>query len=566
MKKIPGIILLVLWPALALAEEAFEPPPHLQPDTLSTTKPDPRKDNPYGDAFNRLFTRPFVNTFDLSYQMRRAAGEKPRAYDIDPSGEVGNSAWFTPRIGNGRMTPQEVAVGPNTGDGPDTLGEWLLVDMKKTGTAPGFRIQDASGEVYLIKFDPPGYPELATGAEVVSTKLLHAAGYNVPENYISVLDPARIRIAPDVSFRPAGRKPKRLLTRSDLDSILSPFDRRPDGKIRVLASRELSGIPLGGFKFKATRPDDPNDLVPHEHRRELRGFYVIGSWINHWDNNIGNTLDMYDTAAGQNHVKHYFVDFSNTLGSSGVGPQPNFRNNVRLFEFTRILKNLVTLGFNAPSWEKYDTIPLPSVGAFESVTYNPTQYQFTYPSLAFDYMTDEDAFWAAKIVTSFSDEHLVAAAQAGQYADPNASIVIARVLSERRDKIGQTYFRRTNPVDKFALVQTGPDQYELQFADLAAERGIYRPANAQYEIHLPSKPHQNGNGNGQNGAMPKIRTVNEQYISFSPDQVFDSQKEGVAVLRLRTLSPSFSGGKSKETRVFLSRNPQGELSLMGIER
>ncbi len=42
---------------------------------------------------------------------------------------------------------------------------------------------------------------------------------------------------------------------------------------------------------QGTRSDDPNDLVPHEHRRELRALRVFGAWTNLVDWKAGNTLD-----------------------------------------------------------------------------------------------------------------------------------------------------------------------------------------------------------------------------------------------------------------------------------
>ena len=44
-------------------------------------------------------------------------------------------------------------------------------------------------------------------AEVISTKLLYAAGYHVPENYIAVIGREDLRIAPGATTHgPDGRK------------------------------------------------------------------------------------------------------------------------------------------------------------------------------------------------------------------------------------------------------------------------------------------------------------------------------------------------------------------------
>lgn len=85
-----------------------------------------------------------------------------------------------------------------------------------------------------------------SGAEVVSTKLFHAAGYNVPENFLVEFDPEILKIGDGVTLNGKGGT-KRRMTSADLREQLERVQHRPNGKIRVIASKYLPGKLLGPF-------------------------------------------------------------------------------------------------------------------------------------------------------------------------------------------------------------------------------------------------------------------------------------------------------------------------------
>ena len=75
----------------------------------------------------------------------------------------------------------------------------------------------------------------------------------------------------------------RQLLPEHIDRLLENVDRRSDGRYRAVALRvPTDGVSLiGPFQLFGTRSDDPNDVVPHEHGRELRGLQVFSAWLNH---------------------------------------------------------------------------------------------------------------------------------------------------------------------------------------------------------------------------------------------------------------------------------------------
>ena len=288
-------------------------------------KPENIEYNSVKDKVNRLASEPIVDFFDVSRQLRSATGNRIEALNVNSFGETPNSSWFTNRMGLHILPIDSFLFTPPDSELPDTANTWVLFHAKSAGVNPGFEIRDSRGHSFLIKPDyPKQYPELSTGAEMITTHVFKAAGYNVPQNSIVIFDPSIIRIAKGVKYQPR-LGTIHTMTRNDLDSLLDMVAKRPDGKIRAVASRLIDGIVVGNWKYHGTREDDPNDFVPHQHRRELRGMYVVASWLNYFDNTIDNTLDVFDTSAQKNYIVHYMLDFNSSLGSCSSGPVPPVR-------------------------------------------------------------------------------------------------------------------------------------------------------------------------------------------------------------------------------------------------
>ena len=241
-----------------------------------------------------------------------------RARNVNTVDEVPDSSWFTNRAGSRLLTREEVFRGPDTTPGP-AAGTWTVTSSKSDGVTPGFTIKDSNGQLWFLKFDPPGFRGMATGTEVAVTKLMWALGYHVPENHIAYVRREQLAIGNGAKFTPAGGT-RRAMRLEDIDTLLQRADREPDGAYRIVASKALPGKPIGRIRFFDTRPDDPNDVVPHQDRRELRGYGVFAAWLNHVDAKAINSLDTLITDNGRSYVRHHLLDFGSSLGSAGVGP------------------------------------------------------------------------------------------------------------------------------------------------------------------------------------------------------------------------------------------------------
>src|SRR5208282_671162 len=88
---------------------------------------------------------------------------------------------------------------------------------------------------------------------------------------------------------PSGKKHP--MRERDWRRVLNLIPRMPDKQIRVMASLSIPGKLMGPHQYQGVRSDDPNDLIPHQQRRDLRGLAVFAAWVNHTDAKAVNSMD-----------------------------------------------------------------------------------------------------------------------------------------------------------------------------------------------------------------------------------------------------------------------------------
>jgi hypothetical protein len=392
---------------------------------------------------------------------------------------------------------------------------------------------------------------MATGTEVVVTKLMWALGYYVPENYIASLVPDRLTIGEQAQFTTASGVSRRM-RRADVVTMLERMDREPDGSYRVIASRALPKI--GEFQFYGTHSDDPNDVIPHEHRRELRGYGVFAAWVNHVDAKGKNTLDALVSENGRKFVRHYLQDFGSALGSASVAPREHWEGSESIVEPGRVWRQMLGFGFVIPSWRTMSFYEAPSIGRLplDNTAFNPDRWRPRAPNAAFLRARDDDRFWAARKLMFITDDLLRAAVQTGKFDDPASEAFLVRALSERRDAIGRSYLTRVNPVVDPELDRNGV----LSFVNAAVDAGFSRPATLH---HAAWAAFDNTSGTVRTIAETTSHTTRIQAPAGLPTEAGAHVRVAVA---LDAPNPAWK----RPVFAYFRRLPSGDWKLVGFER
>lgn len=537
------IALLLLFITQAQAQKFLPDDPIAKdPDDLPVSKPAHVELSPSYDAVENTFG--FHNT-----------GEPVRAQNTNTAGEVPDSSWFTNRMGTRDMTLEELARGANRTNGPDTLNTLTVVAAGLESFTEGLVVLDSRGDRYYLIFDPAGMANMATGAAVVANRFFYAIGYNVLPSSIVAIHRQKLTISPDAAIQILGGK-QAPLDQEFLDLFLENADRRKDGMYRAVAveiTREAENI--GEFKFYGTRGDDPNDIIPHQDRRELRGMRVFAAWLNHYNYRSISTLDRYETVDGSSYVKHYMIDFSTALGSgNGPGGRIIPKDKQSGNEYSLVgdagatLKTALSLGFWKRPWMKVEyPYPLyPEIGRFEAEFFQPDQWRPAYPNPAYKGMLLDDAFWATKILARFSDEAIRTIVRTGEYSDPAAELYLVETLIKRRDKLIAHYYKGINPLDGFSV----RGDY-LEFENLGQKAGLAN--DAQYEYFWYSFDNQ----------KEKPEIIGERSVASESRLLIPEDPADFLMARIRTRSQKQRGW---ENNVDVYLRMGGNPSVAGIER
>ena len=342
---------------------------------------------------------------------RKAVGAPVRALNLH-DGDVRDSAFFTDRD-PAQLSPAEVAAGPTR---PEDLATppFTITKLKGEGKTPGFFVTDAKGARYLFKLDPVEAPELLSGAETVTSKLLYALGYHVPSDEV-------------VQVRPEQLEGNGV---ADVPRLLE--GRVREGVCRLVASKILDGEILGPASFKRFR-----DCA------EIRALRLAYAWVNNIDTKDHNSLLVWNGRE----TLGYLIDFGTSLGADAgrAGPKNPCAGRLNIVDLREASLKFLTLGIYQPPCRLEDGQPVSTRIGFFNDRFDPDDWKPYAPNLAFQEMNEQDARWIARRMARLSRAQLEAAVGAGRYSAPGDAVYLVDTLEHRRAAILDEYLEDDDP-------------------------------------------------------------------------------------------------------------------------
>jgi hypothetical protein len=516
---------------------------------------------PAGNHLQELMVALVIRDSLANEADRLLALEGPTAaLDVNALDEVPCSTWFCPRNHLRPLTIPELVAGPPVA--PPRL-PFKITKGKHLGASAGFQVKDADGHKFMVKFDVAGHLGMAAAGEMISNRIFHAAGYNVPGAFLVDADQSDFKLDPNAKYDLYNVE-KRPLTEALVKAKLSRAAHAPDGHLRAVAIPWIPGTILGGFDMLGVRPGDTNDRIPHQNRRSVRASWVLFAWLSVLDPSSINTIDSYREEGGRHLVRHFFFDFGCSFGSATVYAEGIQEDGEYGVEVWRTLASLFSLGaYRRPfqdrreEWARLNA-EHPAMGYFPAETFDPDTFRTNQRLPSHMRMTERDAYWGAKLVSSFSDEQLAALVATARLPEADGRY-LEHALRIRRDIIGRRYLRAIAAVENPGM---SPDGSRICFQDLAIARGYAQPAEVRYQMAVSD-----GRGN-------RLAAYEQQASGPSTCVPIGAPAPGATGYRIVELRAHLIGPAgheathiTKAARVHLRwRGAEGRFVLVGLER
>jgi len=431
------------------------------------------------DGADQMVFRPLSEALAIDHH-----GEAVNANSLD---EVPDSAWFTNRLGIHPISLDQLRLGacsPSSLLLPESAadGSWVIDKGKSNGSSPGFRVNLGGKAKYMFKSDSGGQPERPSAASIIGAAAYHVVGFYTSCEQIVYFKPSLLTLMPGLRTQSNFSPPKAFDPKALEDLLKDSAWRGP--LVRMQASEWLPGTLIGPFQYTGTRDDDPNDVIAHDDRRELRGGRLLAAWLDHFDARAQNTMDVWmserkgEPEGSPGHVVHYYLDTSDCLGSEWAWDAISRRlGHSYVVDWGDTAADFVTVGVPTRPWDRVRREPGREIfGYFNVRDFVADEWKNEYPNAAFSRMTERDGAWMARILARFTPEMVATLAEMGQFTDPGNTSYLASVLEGRLQKILERYLTRLSPIGDVHV--EGSDQ--VCGVDLAEARRVRAPSAFAY--------------------------------------------------------------------------------------
>ena len=365
----------------------------------------------------------------------------PYAADANSLDQVPRSSWYDP------VDPADPWRGYV--DGPPLEPLTPVANRPTSGQPDATVVVDARGLRYELQPDLPMHPEVRTAAAAVSSRLLRALGYRTPEVWITTA---------------------------------------PQGW-RVSATRWPVGVDLGPTPMRTTRPDDPNDVLPHPDRRSLRSLGLVAAWLQLTRLPPRLLRDVYVGSPGHGHVQHHIVGLDGALGAATLLDALDMAADPDREEADFFFR-LGTLGLSPKPEQLIPRPPARGLGWLPPAV-APGDFSVSPPFEPFDRIQAADAYWVAKRLAALPDSTIDQAIADGKLYTAAARSALGRILRSRRRFVVGFGYEQTTPCELLDAIRPGGNAamasrspVRLVVVDLAIQQGYASPGSTQYEMRI----------------------------------------------------------------------------------